>query len=102
MARHRGAGWLRKLLFADRYVRIPGVTARRRLMEMTDGLTGTAHRVTDHAFAMGRRAGGRYVAVCGLQILPASLTASERGHCPTCEWDSQLAQNARGHDPRTR
>ena len=93
MARHRSAGWLRKLLFADRYVRIPSVTARRRLMEMTEGLTGTAHRVTDHAFAMGRRAGGRYVAVCGRHILPASLTTPERSHCLMCEQDSQLAQN---------
>lgn len=85
MARHRSAGWLRKFLFGGRSVPIHGNTTRRRLMQMTDALTGTAHRGTDHAFAMGRRTGGRYVAVCGWEVLPASLTTPERDYCPLCE-----------------
>lgn len=91
MGRHRA--WLRKILFADREARMQGITARHRVMVMTDGRTGTGHRVTDQAFAAGRRAGGRYVAVCGLLVLPGSLTAPERGRCPTCERGGALARD---------
>jgi hypothetical protein len=31
------------------------------------------------------RAGGRYVALCGAQVLPVSLSAPARFHCPVCE-----------------
>ena len=52
---------------------------------MTDGVTGVAHRVTGEAFAEGCRAGGRYVALCGVRVLPVRLTAPARVHCPVCE-----------------
>lgn len=91
MGRHRT--WLRRFLFADRPVHLQVITPRRRVMVMTDARTGTGHRVTDHAFAAGRRAGGRYVAVCGLPVLPASLTAPARGHCPRCEQESTPVRN---------
>lgn len=48
---------------------------RRSTIEITDRCTGVAHRVTDDAFAEGKRAGGSYVALCGAQVLPASLCA---------------------------
>lgn len=66
--------------------RTPGavVTAPPRLVALTDARTGTAHLVTDDAMVAGRRAGGRYSAVCGIEVLPASLTAPERRSCPGC------------------
>jgi len=44
---------------------------------ITDARTGTAHLVTDSAAAWGRLAGG-YVAVCGMQVLAASLSPPRR------------------------
>jgi hypothetical protein len=55
-----------------------------RLVALTDVHTGAAHLVTDEAMAAGRRAGGRYAAVCGVDVLPASLTAPERRICHDC------------------
>lgn len=55
-----------------------------RLVALTDVYTGAAHLVTDEAMAAGRRAAGRYVAICGADMLPASLTAPERRICPHC------------------
>lgn len=47
---------------------------------------GTAHLVTDDAMAAGRRA-GRYVAVCGSEVIAASLTTPESRHCRACrQW----------------
>ncbi|MGH3766823.1 MAG: hypothetical protein ACRDS0_14720 [Pseudonocardiaceae bacterium] len=39
--------------------------------------------MTDEAAARWRRT-GRYVALCGAQVLAASLTAPNRGQCPMC------------------
>lgn len=55
-----------------------------RLVALTDVHTGAAHLVTDEAMAAGRRDGGHYAAVCGVDVLPASLTAPERRCCPDC------------------
>lgn len=59
-------------------------TVALRLVAVTDVCTGTAHRVTDEAMVTGRRAGGRYAAVCGVDVLPASLTVPERRFCHDC------------------
>lgn len=66
--------------------RTPGavVTAPLRAVPVTDARTGTAHLVTDEAMAAGRRAGGRYSAGCGIEVLPASLTAPELRSSPGC------------------
>lgn len=64
---------------------VPLVAARPRAIALTDALSHIAHRVTDDAAAAGRRSGGgRYVAVCGIEVLPASLTTPERAHCSSC------------------
>jgi hypothetical protein len=68
-----------------RSARTPVVTAPPRPIAMTDATTGIAHRVTDESVAAGRRAGGRYVAVCGAQVLAASLTMPERDQCQSCQ-----------------
>lgn len=44
---------------------------------------GTTHLVTDEAMTAGHRT-GRYLALCGQQVLTASLTAPERTYCRTC------------------
>ncbi|MGH3721870.1 MAG: hypothetical protein ACRDRI_24115 [Pseudonocardiaceae bacterium] len=53
---------------------------RSRLAGVTDAGTLVGHLVTGDAAGDGR---GRYVAVCGAWVLPASLTA-ERGFCLAC------------------
>jgi hypothetical protein len=88
MGRHRSVASLRKILFGGRQARAPVATAPLLTIEMVDRCTEVAHRVTDEAFAAGRRDGGCYRAVCGAQVLPASLTAPARGHCPACERSS--------------
>ncbi|MBV8540392.1 MAG: hypothetical protein JO364_20080 [Pseudonocardiales bacterium] len=77
-----GIATLRELLGRGRRARtpIPGC-----IIGFADGLTGISHSVTEEAFAVGRRERGRYVAVCGAQVLPARLTVPARYHCPACE-----------------
>ncbi|MGH3426257.1 MAG: hypothetical protein ACRDQZ_01565 [Mycobacteriales bacterium] len=77
-----GIATLREILGRGRRARtpVPGCT-----IGFVDGPTGIAHCVTQDAFAAGRRTGGRYVALCGAQVLPARLTAPARYHCPACE-----------------
>ncbi|PZS15445.1 MAG: hypothetical protein DLM60_17145 [Pseudonocardiales bacterium] len=53
-------------------------------IEMTDGQTNLTHHVTDESMAQGRRAGGRYRAICGARVLSASLAAPVRRRCQTC------------------
>lgn len=53
---------------------------------MTDARSRRAHLVTDAAVAAGRADAGRYVAVCGTVMLPASLTTPETGHCASCAY----------------
>lgn len=55
----------------------------RVVVVMTDANTRDAHLITDQAFAAGRHS-GRYHAICGADVLAASLTTAERGHCEGC------------------
>ena len=68
-----------------RRARTPVATASGCAIGLADGPTGIEHCVTDETFATGRSAGNGYVALCGARVLPASLTAPARFHCPTCE-----------------
>lgn len=55
------------------------------LLAVTD-VEGIEHLVTDAAMAAGRRV-GRYVAVCDAEVIAASLTMPESGHCRACrQW----------------
>jgi hypothetical protein len=81
--RFRRLATLREILGRGRRVR--PLVASGCTIAFADGPTGIAHRVTEEAFAAGRRAGGRYVALCGAQVLPVSLSAPARYHCPACE-----------------
>lgn len=56
---------------------------RRPGIELVDGSTKVAHRVSSEALLAGRRA-GRYVALCGAELLSASLTAPACEQCRRC------------------
>ncbi|MDT4998484.1 MAG: hypothetical protein QOK12_589 [Mycobacterium sp.] len=64
----------------------PVVIAPHRSLpiEVTDGPTNVTHYVTEEEMADGRRAGGRYRAICGTRVLSASLATPVRRRCPTC------------------
>jgi hypothetical protein len=59
-------------------------TSRRRAVEVVDARTLTAHFLTMDALDAGRRPKGRYIALCGQDVLPASLTEPGSRRCPSC------------------
>jgi len=83
--RDRFSATLRAILVRGPRARTPVASTPGCTIGFADGPSGIAHRVTAEAFAAGRRAGGRYLALCGAQVLPASLTHPARYHCPACE-----------------
>lgn len=97
MGRLRNVASLRKILFASRQAPRGHVDIAPLLtIELVDRRNEVAHRVADEAFAAGRREGDCYRAVCGGLVLPASLTAPARGHCPACERGSAPTRNSGG------
>lgn len=61
----------------------PVAAPRVFVVEVTDARTGRAHLVTEKSFAVGCQA-GRYGAVCGVEVLAASLATPEVGPCQLC------------------
>jgi len=53
-------------------------------IELVDGLTRVSHRVTHEELLAGRLPGGSCTALCGVQVLAASLTEPGRSRCPEC------------------
>jgi hypothetical protein len=80
---YRRLATLRAIL--GRRARPPVTPVPAGVVVLVDGVTGAAHRVTREAFLAGCRAGNRYGALCGAQVLPLTLTAPARFHCPVCE-----------------
>lgn len=74
--RHRLRGWI-KSRQTDR-------TTHRRATELVDAHTLTAHLLTDAAVAAGQLPKGRYVAICGQEVLPVRLTEPACGYCLFC------------------
>jgi hypothetical protein len=64
-------------------VSAPVAAPRVLLAELTDARSGRTHLVTEAAFATGCRA-GLYSAVCGDEVLAASLTTPGVGCCRRC------------------
>jgi hypothetical protein len=56
---------------------------QHRSIRIVDARTSTEHLITDESVAAHRHV-GRYLAVCGAQVLAASLTAPQRSRCPVC------------------
>ncbi len=50
---------------------------------ITDAQTHLEHLVTDESLAAHRHS-GRFLALCGIEVLAASLTDPGRGRCPEC------------------
>jgi hypothetical protein len=59
-------------------------TTRQRAVELVDARTLTAHFLTMDALAAGHLPKGRYIALCGQDVLPASLAEPGRGRCLLC------------------
>jgi hypothetical protein len=58
--------------------------SRHRAVEVVDARTLTEHFLTLDALAAGRLPKGRYIARCGQEVLPASLTEPGRNRCLHC------------------
>jgi hypothetical protein len=58
--------------------------AGHRTVEVIDAHTFTAHLLTDAALAAGQLAKGRYIALCGRDVLPVSLVEPGSGRCSSC------------------
>jgi hypothetical protein len=56
---------------------------QHRPIRIVDAQTSMEHLITDESVVAHRHA-GRYLAVCGAQVLAASLTAPQRSRCPAC------------------
>ncbi len=53
-------------------------------LEWVDLRTGITHLLTPDAAAAGRVRGGRYIALCGAEVIPAAMTESGEGDCQPC------------------
>jgi hypothetical protein len=56
---------------------------QHRPIRIVDARTSMEHLITDESVVAHRHA-DRYLAVCGAQVLAASLTAPQRSRCPVC------------------
>lgn len=66
------------------HVRVQIPAARGpRLVGVTDARTHVEHLVS-HESAMAHRQSGRYRALCGIEVVAASLTDPGRGRCQEC------------------
>lgn len=54
------------------------------LVDMVDNRSLLIHRMTPGAAAEGLRPQGRYIALCGEEVIPASLTEPGRHPCQPC------------------
>jgi hypothetical protein len=68
---------------------------RRRLVQVVNARTLTAHFLTPDAYAAGLDVHVPYVAICGEPVLPASLTEPGGGYCTKCR-TSVPAQRSAG------
>lgn len=59
------------------------VTSSALAQTMVDARTLTEHLIDFDTFTAVRHQ-GRYVALCGTEVLAASMTTEERGHCREC------------------
>lgn len=67
----------------------PQLGLRPRVFAWVDLRTSVTHYLTPEAAAAGRRGGGRYIALCGAEVLTAGMTDPGRGTCPSCSSTTQ-------------
>ncbi len=66
----------------DAHAQIPERRGSRAL-GITDAQSHLEHLVTDESLAAHRHS-GRLLALCGIEVLAASLTEPGHGRCPEC------------------
>lgn len=66
------------------HARIPEQRGPRPVVGITDARTQVEHLMTD-ASAMEYRHAGRYMALCGIEVLAASLLDPGRSWCQPCQ-----------------
>jgi hypothetical protein len=81
MTSHRRPGVLARL--RSRCATQPAVPIRRVGIDLVDGRTRVAHRVTTEELMVASTA-GTCVALCGMQVFVASLTDPGRSRCRVC------------------
>ncbi len=70
----------------------PGV---RATVAWVDLRTGVTHLLTPDAAAAGRVKGGRYIALCGAEVIPAGETEPGSEDCQPCYAAAIPAQRSR-------
>jgi hypothetical protein len=88
MSRHRRPGLWERL--TGRRARIQGA---RVTIAQVDLRTDVRHLLTPDAVAAGRVKGGRYIALCGAQVVPAMTESRE--DCQPCQAAVIPAQRSR-------
>jgi hypothetical protein len=73
---------------------------------MIDARTTQAHLLRDDALNTGHRGQGRYIALCGADVLPADLPAPTHGYCRSCaeaaRWPRRPDERVSALDERDR
>lgn len=72
------------------------MTGAALVLSVVDARTGVSHRVAVEAAALHRHA-GRYPALCGADVLTASLTAAPVQDCQGCLTRAQAGADADRH-----
>lgn len=67
----------------------------RRLIAWVDARTSITHLLTPEAAAAGRLGGGRYITLCGANVLPASLVDPGESYCRACRSSIDIPPSAR-------
>ena len=81
MTSHRRPGLLARL--RSRRATKPAVPPRRVSIELVDGCTRVAHRVTAEELTLAASA-GTCKALCGMRVFAGSLTDPGRRRCRAC------------------
>ena len=68
---------------------------RSELCPWVDLTTLIEHLLTLNAAAAGRLGGGHYIALCGAEVIPASMVEPGRGFCQPCRAASIPTQRSR-------
>ncbi len=72
----------------------------RRTVDIVDMRTLLWHSLTPDAAAAGRGPRGRYIALCGVEFLPAAMVEPGRGNCLPCRSFRVFIPSQRSGDGR--
>ncbi len=86
--KHRRPSVLERLTRRQPHLGVRATIAR------VDLRTSITHLLTPDAAAAGRVRGGRYLALCGAEVIPAAMTESGQGDCQPCHAAAIPAQRS--------